>query len=38
MPQRLEADEAAGEKIEDSVARTVELVREGDLRAARANR
>ena len=32
MPQRLEADEAAGEKIEESVARTVELVREGDLR------
>jgi methyl-accepting chemotaxis protein len=38
MSQRLVADEAAGEEIEDSVARTVELVREGNLRAARANR
>ncbi len=38
MPQRLVADETAGEKVEASVARTVELVREGDARGARANR
>ena len=38
MPERLEAAEEAGEAVEESVARTVELLREGDLAAARANR
>jgi methyl-accepting chemotaxis protein len=38
MPQRLEAGEDAGEAVEASVADTIELVREGDLKGARANR
>ncbi|HEX6020736.1 MAG TPA: methyl-accepting chemotaxis protein [Solirubrobacter sp.] len=38
MPERLEADEEAGEEIKESVERTIELVRKGDLAGARANR
>ena len=38
MPARLEADEAAGKALEDSIAQTVALVRQGDVAAARANR
>ena len=38
MPTRLEDDEAAGKALEESVAKTVALVRQGDVAAARANR
>lgn len=38
MPRRLEADEAAGRTVQESVAATVALVREGNVAAARANR
>jgi methyl-accepting chemotaxis protein len=38
MARRLEADEAAGLAVKESVARTLELVRAGDLAGARRNR
>ena len=38
MPRRLGADEQAGHALRDSVERTVELVRKGDIEGARANR
>jgi methyl-accepting chemotaxis protein len=38
MPSRLVADEKAGHALRDSVNRTVELVKKGDIDGARANR
>jgi len=38
MPSALKADKAAGEALQASIARTVELVRSGDIEAAQANR
>ena len=38
MPNRLGADEQAGHALRDSVNRTVELVKQGDIAGARANR
>ena len=38
MPSRLKDDEAAGKALEASMAKTVALVRKGDIAAARANR
>jgi methyl-accepting chemotaxis protein len=38
MPARLKESEAAGQALQASIAETVELVRQGDVEAARANR
>jgi methyl-accepting chemotaxis protein len=38
MPERLEQSEAAGKALQDSIAKTLELMRAGDVPAARINR